>query len=334
MAPVQSKDLVPSANSSGNSNAVITKPKVSRYQTFKRLLSFASPDLSKIIIGILALAVNGATNLSFPWIIGKAVDNAAAETLKEFVTNSAGFFVAGALASWLRVYCLGIAGENISNRLRLEVFNAILKQEIEYYESTELGEIVSLLDTDIHVSSSLLTETISSILRSFNSAVNGSVLLYRTSPSLCAVSLSVAPVVGVAGMGFAIYSSKLTKASRNFQSQISSHSLERFRNISTVRLNNRENYEISHLSKLLEESHKLANKRYHASGSFMSFTNIATNCSLIAVLRYGGLMISRGELSVGTLTSFAIQTAFVGLGFSGLATAYSSFIKGLDATER
>ena len=45
-------------------------------------------------------------------------------------------------------------------------------------------------------------------------------------------------------------------------------------------------------------------------------------------------MISRNQLSAGSLTRFAIQSAFVGLGFSGLSVFYSDFTKALDSASR
>lgn len=41
-----------------------------------------------------------------------------------------------------------------------------------------------------------------------------------------------------------------------------------------------------------------------------------------------------GNMTVGSLTSFALQSAFVGLGFSGLASCYSDVMKALDAAQR
>jgi ABC-type bacteriocin/lantibiotic exporter with double-glycine peptidase domain len=284
-----------------------SKPKTSRYQIFKRILSLIKPEFPKITIGLIALIINSITNLSFPWIIGKAIDSAGTENLYDFLRVSAPYFLVGSLASWIRIYFLGLATENISNKLKLEFFQALLSQDIEYYESTTLGEIVSLLENDIVSTSELLTEKMASGLRSFNSAVNGSFLLYSVSPQLTTVSLSVIPLVGIAAMTLSRYSRRFTNKLREIHSSIHSYSLERFQNISTVRLNNRENYEKSQFSLLLNESKGIASKRYSTYGGFMSFINLSTNLSLIAVLRVGGLMISSGKLTVGQLTSFAIQ---------------------------
>jgi ABC-type multidrug transport system fused ATPase/permease subunit len=63
----------------------------------------------------------------------------------------------------------------------------------------------------------------------------------------------------------------------------------------------------------------------------MAAVSLAGNTSLIAVLFVGGGMLNRGEITAGGLTSFAIQSAFVGLGFAGLATFYNDMSKGLMA---
>ncbi len=85
---------------------------------------------------------------------------------------------------------------------------------------------------------------------------------------------------------------------------------------------------------LLSSSNSTSHKRFNAHGSFMSFINLSTNAALLAVLRVGGGMIASGDMTMGSLTSFAIQSSFVGLGFSGLSTLYADYNKALDAATR
>lgn len=298
-----SQEVVATSNAQGAS-------KGKRMAVLKRLLGLAAPEYPKIALGLLALIVNSVTNLSFPWIIGRALDQAEAEELKTFILGSAGYFLAGSVASWLRVYCLGTATENIANTLRQKLFDSFLVQDMEFYEKTQLGEIVSLLETDVQLSAELLTDKTANGLRSANSSFNGSYLLYSTSPKLTAVTLSIVPLVGVGAMTLSRYSRNIANKLRGIQSDILSYSMERVRNISTVRLNNRETYEQEKFAGMLVESKQYCQKRYNAHGSFMSFVNLSTNCALLAVLRVGGSMIAKNEITVGTLTSFAIQVSY------------------------
>jgi ABC-type bacteriocin/lantibiotic exporter with double-glycine peptidase domain len=88
----------------------------------------------------------------------------------------------------------------------------------------------------VDLAAETLTEKLSSGVRSLNSALNGSILLYLTSPRLCAVALSVVPLVGVGAMTLSKHSSLLAKKVRALQSEVLSYSLERVSNISTVKV--------------------------------------------------------------------------------------------------
>jgi ABC-type bacteriocin/lantibiotic exporter with double-glycine peptidase domain len=84
----------------------------------------------------------------------------------------------------------------------------------------------------------------------------------------------------------------------------------------------------------MDECYGLSRSNFFSEGVFMGFINLSTNFSLILILIAGGRLISKGQLTPGTLTRFAIQSAFVGLGFSGLSSFYSDMTKSLDAASR
>jgi ABC-type multidrug transport system fused ATPase/permease subunit len=327
-------NIVATAEAKKLSKEELKEIRASRWKVLWRLLAFARPEYLKIALGLVGLSINAVTNLSFPWLIGKALDQASIEDLSSFLLKNAYFFLAGTFASWLRIYCLGSAAESIGNRLRMEIFDSFLQQDMHFYESLEMGEVATLLENDVNMSAELFTEKLGGFLRSLNSSINGSIALYSTSPKLCSITLSIVPVVGIAAMTLSRYSRTLANKFRDQQSKILSYSIERIRCISTVRLNHKEQFEHHKFNGLLKDANSLALNRFNVHGGFMSFVNLFTNMSLIAILRTGGGLVSQGQLSVGSLTSFAIQSGFVGLGFSGLSTFYSDFIKGLDATSR
>lgn len=312
----------------------VAQTREARWKVLWRLLAFARPEAVKIALGLVGLSINAVTNLSFPWLIGKALDQSSMEDLSEFLLHNAYFFLAGTFASWLRIYCLGSAAESITSRLRTEIFESFLAQDISYYESVEMGDVVTLLEKDVQLSAELLTEKVANLLRSLNSAVNGSISLYSISPQLCSITLAIVPVVGIAAMTLSRYSRTLANKLREQQSKILSYGLERIRCISTVRLNHREQYEQTQFARLIEGSNSISESSFHVQGTFMSFVNLFTNMSLIAILRAGGRLVNSGHLTVGSLTSFALQSVFVGLGFSGLSTFYSDTMKALDAASR
>jgi len=155
-----------------------------------------------------------------------------------------------------------------------------------------------------------------------------------TSPQLCGVSLGIVPLVGIGAMTLRKYSKKISESLRKLESNMLSFALERFSHISTIRLNGREILEKKTFANYIDSSYTLAENNYFAQGAFMSFLNMSTNLSLAGVLFVGGGLIARNKMTPGGLTRFAIQSAFVGLGFSGLSTFYSDMTTSLDAAKR
>lgn len=159
---------------------------VDRKAALRRLMGYAAPEALLLSCGFAALTVNSITNLTFPTIIGNMLDSAGTESLQSFLIKSGGYFLAGSLASWLRTLCFGTATENIVKRIRADLFDSLLSQDMEYYERSQTGEVITLLEEDTTTAASVFTEKLASVLRSLNSSVNGSFLLYKVSPKLAA----------------------------------------------------------------------------------------------------------------------------------------------------
>ena len=251
-----------------------------------------------------------------------------------FAYTAVGIFFAGSVASWVRVYCLGTSTDIVTRALRRELYCSYLQKDMELLHQEKTGELLTILDKDVARASEAYTKDLANGLRSLNSSINGSILLFSMSPQLCAVSLSVVPVVGVGAMLMKKYARKVENKLRKLEGEIMDYVLERLEGMSTVKLNGREDLERETFDAFNDECYSLSQNTHLSEGAFMSFINITTNMSLVAVLSYGGLLLAKKEMTPGDLTRFAMQSAFVGLGFAGLSSAYSSYIKSVDAAGR
>lgn len=121
---------------------------------------------------------------------------------------------------------------------------------------------------------------------------------------------------------------------RGLESDVMGFTLERITSVLTVRLNQAEDCERLRFSELERSQMSLASSRHAAQAGLMSYLNLATNASLLAVLAAGGRLLGQGKLSTGQLSRFAMQSAFVGLGFAGLSTFRADMMRALDAAGR
>ncbi len=303
-------------------------------EAFWRLTSLCKPEASRIALGITALLTNSVTNLTFPWILGSAVDRASDPNYMMFIGGTAGVYLLGSVASWVRVYCLGTSTERISARLKKLLFNSYMDKQIDFYDDERAAELALVLDKDVTMAAETLTEKLAFGVRSLNSAVNGSILLVYSAPELCGISLAIVPVVGVGAMVLSKIAKRLRSQLRDLEGKVASFALERIQRISTVRLNAQEEREKERYAEYIDECYEISTSAHFAQGSYMSFTNLMTNASLMGVLWYGGRLLAAGRMTAGSLTRFAIQTAFVGLGWFGLAQFYGDFLRCIDAAQR
>ena len=305
--------------------------------TFNRLLAFCRPEVTQILVGFSALAVNAATNLSFPWILGEAVDQSRIQDSEQhmyFLVGTAGIFIVASAASFVRVYCLSSATESISARFKKVVFGSLIEKNMDFFDQNRKGQLITILDKDVALASEVLTDKLAAGLRSLNSSINGSILLFSISPYLFSISIGILPLVGIVAMKISKYSKKMSEKARALEASILSFAVERFSSMTTIRLNCRERFEVTRYGSQLDDYNGAASGSFLARSSLMSFINFSTNMSLCVVLYVGGNMLKSGKLTPGALTKFALQSAFVGLGFSGLSVFYDDIRKGLDAAKR
>ena len=271
-------------------------------------------------------------------MMGQVLDDASAQTASEalwrFLAQSLGVVAVGSLASWLRVYCLQTSGRMITGSMKAQLFGSYIEKDIHYFDEAGIGEMVTVMETDVEKAAGAITENLPAGVRSFNSAFNGSILLFRTSPQLCGVALSMTPVFGVVAMYIRRRAKQLGNKLRSLQSESLNFVTEKFGNVSTIRLNCRESHEIDRFERYTNDCYDISTSNNFADGAFMGFLNMSTNVSLLLILFAGGRLINRGDMTAGSLTRFAMQSAFVGLGFSGLAAFYGDLGQSLDAAAR
>lgn len=244
------------------------------------------------------------------------------------------FFITGALASFVRVYNFGVLKENSASRLKDALISNLLEQDLDFFDEVGTGELLTTLEKDVNETAEIFADKIPSALRSFNSAVFGSVYLFRVSPYLCLVSLSTIPLVGIIAVVMSKSSSRLTSALRELEKQQSVFVSERLRNMSTVFVNGTQAQERDTFNGLSQSILSQSKKKYFINGVKMSFINIATNASIIAVLYTGASMVGREEISQGDLASFLMRSGFVGLGFSSMASSFSDLRASLSSAAR
>ncbi|KAL7998346.1 putative Type I protein exporter [Plasmopara halstedii] len=297
------------------------------------ILSLTKEEKLPLTLGVMGMSIASAMNLVFPRIMGKAIDVASGKPApyglshKGFVVVVLTTFVTGSVGSFLRTYSLGMVAERIAAKLRRKLYKVLLYQEMDFFNNRKVGELVTRLSGDCQQTANAVVDVMSNGYRSLNSAIGASCMLLTISPRLTLVSLTILPLLGTGAMIFSKFSSRLASKHQNEVVRMAGIAEERLNNMHTVKLFSAEPDELNHFDKINSYILAIADQSKRARGVFMGTLSLSINCSLFSVLYFGGSLVGSGELTIGTLTSFALYSGFMGLGFSGLSSCLSEIKK-------
>ncbi len=303
-----------------------------------RILALARPELAWLGLGTLALFLASALSLSYPLIIGHLVDGVLGGEGRAGVDRWALtlvlIFAGMGVATMVRAYLFTVAGERVVARLRQDLYRALIGQEIGFFDRQRTGELTNRLASDTTVIQKAVTVNVSMALRFLVQAVGAIAILAWISWKLTLVMLAVVPIVA-AGAG--LYGRLIRRVSRKVQDALAESTAvaeETLAGVRTVRAFARERHEAARYGEAVMRAFELARKRAWLGASFQGAVSFAGYGSIAAVLWYGGVLLSEGNMSFGELTSFLLYTFTVAFAIGALSGLWEDFAKALGASER
>ncbi|KAG7449702.1 P-loop containing nucleoside triphosphate hydrolase protein [Guyanagaster necrorhizus] len=244
-------------------------------------------------------------------------------------------FTAGAAANASRTMLMRISGQRIVARLRTQMYAASVRQEVEFIEKSE-GDVISRLSVDTSIVGESVTQNLSDGLRAVIMSSVGLAAMFYISPTLTMLMLVLVPPVSLGVVFYGRYLKKLSLRTQEAMGEMTKVASESLPALRTVQAFNAQRQEQEKFNEKVMKVLDLARKEAIASGIFFGSTGWSGNITLLGLLGYGGTLVSRGEISVGDLTSLLLYTVYVGNGLQMITymTFFSSIMRGVGAGTR
>lgn len=298
---------------------------------------FTTSSLGALVVAVL--------NIQIPQIMGGVINvvakftdnNDSGRFLQEMRAPAIKLFtmyIAQSVFTFFYIYMLSNIGEKIAYNMKKDLFSAILKQDIAFFDEQRTGEIINRLTSDIQDFKSSFKQTVSGGLRAATQIIGCSVSLVVISPQMTFVTLLCIPTIIVVGT---VFGSLLRKISRKAQAQVEKTTAvadEAVGNIRTVRAFAMETQE-----ECLFDGEAILAMEYNQTlgfgiGMFQAGANMFLNSVVLATLYMGGYLLSTDQLSAGQLMAYLMATQTIQRSLAQISLLFGSVIRGFTSGSR
>ncbi len=313
------------------------KVKVPWRMTMRRLLALARPEVKPIAVGTVFLLVGGATTLAMPQGIRyliKAIEEKSQPHITQVALMMVGVaFLLGFSVSF-RYVLFSNTGERVVAKLRARLFEALMSQEIAFFDAQKTGELSNRLASDTTVLQNTVSANISMALRNLATTFGGIAVLIWMSPSLTALMMAIVPPVALGGVAYGRRVRKLSREVQDSLARSSEVAVESLSGIRTVRSFAAEKTEVGRYGQAVHDSLLLAYRRARLTATFIGTVSFSTYAAALIVFWYGGKLVLAGSLGLPELIAFLTTTVMVAASLGALSELWADFNRAAGAAER
>ena len=309
--------------------------------TLTRLLPFLAPDRRQFAIAGIALLVAAGATLVIPYGFRQMIDlgfGSAGQTgtghIDMVFLSLFGVAAVLAMATAARFYRVSWLGERITADLRGAVYQHVVTQSPQFFETTQSGEVLSRLTTDTTLIQTLVGTSVSMALRNMLLFIGGLVMLFVTSFKLSFIILIMLTVVVLPIIFFGRRVRTLSRASQDRIADASAMAGEILNAMPTVQAFTQEGEEGKRFGKSVEAAFKTAMARIRARSLLTLIAILLVFGAIVFVLWLGAHAVIKGEMSAGELGQFILYATIVAGAVGALSEVLGDTQRAAGAAER
>lgn len=243
-------------------------------------------------------------------------------------------YAAKGFGGYIQTYFISYIGQDITRNVRDRLFSHVLKLDLDFFQKTHGGEIVSRIINDINRIQSAVSNYIAEFIRESLTIVALIGLVIYRSPELAFYGLVVLPLAVYPLSRLAKRMKKLSFKSQESNADITSSLTESVNNIEIIKANSSEKLESSKFINLNLKFFQYNMKAVKTNALTSPVMEVLGAVAFGAVILVGGSHVINGELTTGEFTSFLAALFMLYTPIKRISSLYNKMQDALAANER
>jgi ATP-binding cassette subfamily B protein len=311
--------------------------RVFNHRVMMRLLPYLKPYKVRAGLALLGMVVYAVSvNLQIV-LVGRLIDFAGRGDLGGI--NRTGLqFLGLALAAWAAYYLqlsnTGWIGHRILYTLRTRIFDHLQKLSLRFYDSNEVGRVMSRVTSDVTTLQELLTSGFLTVLADFTGLGVVVILLLTRDVELALITLAAVPLLVV---GMAVWQKYARQAFIRVRQAIAMVNASLQENVSGVRAIqslSREKQNARLFDSVNRENWSANVWAGQLTAAVLPLVEITVAIATALVLVFGGMRVLDGAMTLGTLVVFALFVQRFFDPIRDLVLQYTQFQRAMAGGER
>jgi ATP-binding cassette subfamily B protein len=306
-------------------------------ELLRRIIGYFRPFRHQILLTSLMLTLNSAAGTAGPILISKALD--LVKTNSSFhvlMLLSLGVLMLGVFAwgfNYIRqVFSARVVG-NVVLRLREDVFNSVIHNDLTFFDQHPSGKIVSRVTSDTQDFSDVVTlvlDVISQLLLVLLLAI----WLFTIDIWLTLLILAMSPIAFIIALRFRKIARKVTRNAKRVTAIINAEIQESISGIVVAKSFRQEHAIFDRFLENNRKAYRVGLARGLTLNSIFPILSTASGLAMALLVYAGGAATRSGSITPGNWYLFMQAVAFFWWPMISIASFWSQFQDGLSASER
>uniref|UniRef100_A0A6Q2YA24 Transporter 1, ATP-binding cassette, sub-family B (MDR/TAP) n=1 Tax=Esox lucius TaxID=8010 RepID=A0A6Q2YA24_ESOLU len=305
--------------------------------SLEKLVAYMKPYIIRFGAVFILVVLSSLGEMAIPYYTGRMTDwimnEGEPDAFTYAITVMSLITIMSAVCEFVCDLIYNVTMSRIHTSIQSELFQAVLKQEIDFFDQRQTGDLVSRITTDTNEMSESLSEKLSLLMWYFMRVTFLFIFMLKLSWKLSLFTAMGLPIIWVipkiSGKWYQELGAKVQKS----LAEANDVATETFSSMKTVRSFANEEGETERYKERLEKTYSL-NKEEAVAYAASTWTNSMSSLLLkVSILYYGGSLVTGGTVSSGDLVSFVLYELQFSSAVEAVMSCYPRVMRAIGGSE-